>query len=328
MERRAHQYSARQVLRPHEVLRSPPLQWSRCSCRCGFTDHPDDARGITWRCCHPLPITTLNRCITPSHDPPSTPAVMTFNPHHPPPRLGPISSWTSTSSTSQMCRWWCARGGCGCHCRSWGEFGMRVACPPLEWWWPTWNPAPSAISTFACESTGGIGQDADDLINRLSLASKDHLTLPSHHPVAIQRSNALAIFAGYSRAISRANREWRRGSARLACLTYAHTHALQEDRFIIIIIIYDHTVYLSMQHVRVQPDLRRRRQPHRLQPTPPSARRCSLTAYVDLHQHMPGAGHPFWRPPHDLSAYGVTRQADSEYGGRSRRAAALAAGVR
>ena len=37
---------------------------------------------------------------------------------------------------------------------------------------------------FACESTGGIGQDADDLINRLSLASKDHLTLSSHHPLA------------------------------------------------------------------------------------------------------------------------------------------------
>ena len=51
---------------------------------------------------------------------------------------------------------------------------------------------------FACESTGGIGQDADDLINQLSLASKDHLTLPSHHPPAnsIHSTVAIAITRG------------------------------------------------------------------------------------------------------------------------------------
>ena len=34
---------------------------------------------------------------------------------------------------------------------------------------------------FAVETTGGISQDAKKLIDQLSLACKDHLTLPSHH---------------------------------------------------------------------------------------------------------------------------------------------------
>ena len=69
---------------------------------------------------------------------------------------------------------------------------------------------------FAVETTGGISQDAKKLIDQLSLACKDHLTLPSHHTfsntihssvaIAIQRGNALAIQAGYSRAVNRASR--------------------------------------------------------------------------------------------------------------------------
>ena len=70
---------------------------------------------------------------------------------------------------------------------------------------------------FAVETTGGLSQDAKKLIDQLSLACKDHLTLPSHHTfantihasvaIAIQRGNALAIQAGYSRAVMRASRE-------------------------------------------------------------------------------------------------------------------------
>ena len=69
---------------------------------------------------------------------------------------------------------------------------------------------------FAVETTGGLSQDAKKLIDQLSLACKDHLTLPSHHTfantihssvaIAIQRGNALAIQAGYSRAVMRASR--------------------------------------------------------------------------------------------------------------------------
>ena len=69
---------------------------------------------------------------------------------------------------------------------------------------------------FAVETTGGVSQDAEKLIDQLSLACKDHLTLPSHHTfantirstiaIAIQRGNALAINAGYSRAVMRASR--------------------------------------------------------------------------------------------------------------------------
>lgn len=73
---------------------------------------------------------------------------------------------------------------------------------------------------FSVETTGGIGADAARLIDLLSLASRDYLTLPSHHPfansilssvaIAIQRGNALAIQAGYSRAVMRAHKGWLR----------------------------------------------------------------------------------------------------------------------
>ena len=71
---------------------------------------------------------------------------------------------------------------------------------------------------FSCESTGGISQEAERVINRLSFACQDHLTLPSNLPfvnavhssvaIAIQRGNALAILAGYSRAVMRVGRGW------------------------------------------------------------------------------------------------------------------------
>ena len=73
---------------------------------------------------------------------------------------------------------------------------------------------------FSVESTGGIGPEAAHLIELLSLASRDYLTLPSHHPfsnsvfssvaIAIQRGNALAVAAGYSRAVKRSDKGWYR----------------------------------------------------------------------------------------------------------------------
>jgi len=51
---------------------------------------------------------------------------------------------------------------------------------------------------FAVETTGGIGKDAEQLIDQLSLACNDHLTLASHHPFAnaVHSSIAIAIQRG------------------------------------------------------------------------------------------------------------------------------------
>ena len=67
---------------------------------------------------------------------------------------------------------------------------------------------------FSVESTGGMGKDAEELIEQISLACRDHLVLPSHHhiahhirasvAIAVQRGNALAVYGGYSRAVMRA----------------------------------------------------------------------------------------------------------------------------
>ena len=67
---------------------------------------------------------------------------------------------------------------------------------------------------FSVESTGGMGKDAEELIEQISLACCDHLVLPSHHhiahnirasvAIAVQRGNALAVYGGYSRAVMRA----------------------------------------------------------------------------------------------------------------------------
>jgi len=68
----------------------------------------------------------------------------------------------------------------------------------------------------------GLSKDAEQLIDQLSLACKDHLSLPFHHreanavhssvAIAIQRGNALAIQAGYSRAVMRASRGGQRAA--------------------------------------------------------------------------------------------------------------------
>ena len=67
---------------------------------------------------------------------------------------------------------------------------------------------------FSAETTGGLGKDAEELIDQISLACRDHLALPSHYHVAnsvrasvaiaVQKGNALAIFGGYSRVVMHA----------------------------------------------------------------------------------------------------------------------------
>ena len=72
---------------------------------------------------------------------------------------------------------------------------------------------------FSVETTGGM-TEAEELVDQLSLACKDHLTLPSYKPfansirssiaIAVQKGNCLAIAADFSRAVMRAGR--RQGS--------------------------------------------------------------------------------------------------------------------
>jgi hypothetical protein len=67
---------------------------------------------------------------------------------------------------------------------------------------------------FSVETTGGMGRDAVELVDQISLACRDHLTLESHLyiargvrasvAIAVQKGNALAILGGYSRAVMRA----------------------------------------------------------------------------------------------------------------------------
>ena len=67
---------------------------------------------------------------------------------------------------------------------------------------------------FSAETTGGLGKDAEELIDQISLACRDHLALPSHYhiangvrasvAIAVQKGNALAMFGGYSRAVMHA----------------------------------------------------------------------------------------------------------------------------
>ena len=45
---------------------------------------------------------------------------------------------------------------------------------------------------FSIESTGGIGKEAADLIDQLCTASRDFLSLPSHHPFAHDVFSSLA----------------------------------------------------------------------------------------------------------------------------------------
>src|ERR1700712_24918 len=58
---------------------------------------------------------------------------------------------------------------------------------------------------FSVITTGGMSEDAEELVNQLSLTCKDHLTLPSSRPfahsirssiaIAIQRGNAITVQA-------------------------------------------------------------------------------------------------------------------------------------
>ena len=62
---------------------------------------------------------------------------------------------------------------------------------------------------FSAETTGGLGKDAEELIDQISLACRDHLALPSHGArasvaIAVQKGNALAIFGRYSRTVMHA----------------------------------------------------------------------------------------------------------------------------
>ena len=66
---------------------------------------------------------------------------------------------------------------------------------------------------FAIETTGGMGRDARVLVEQISLACRDHLTLQTHTSIArglraaiaiaVQRGNGLAMQAGRSRALGR-----------------------------------------------------------------------------------------------------------------------------
>ena len=69
----------------------------------------------------------------------------------------------------------------------------------------------AAFLPFSVETTGGMAEDAEELISQLTVTCKDHLTLPSARPfansirssiaIAIQRGNAIAIHSGLSRAL-------------------------------------------------------------------------------------------------------------------------------
>jgi len=62
-----------------------------------------------------------------------------------------------------------------------------------------------------------MSEDAEELVNQLSLTCKNHLNLPSSRPfahsirssiaIAIQRGNAITVQAGFSRAIMKAERQ-------------------------------------------------------------------------------------------------------------------------
>ena len=61
---------------------------------------------------------------------------------------------------------------------------------------------------FSAETTGGLGKDAEELIDQISLAlpSQYHIanSVRASVAIAVQKGNALAIFGGYSRAVKHA----------------------------------------------------------------------------------------------------------------------------
>jgi hypothetical protein len=66
---------------------------------------------------------------------------------------------------------------------------------------------------FSVESMGGMSSEAEQLVEQVGLACRDHLTLETHESiargvraavaVAVQKGNAMAVLAGYSRAVMR-----------------------------------------------------------------------------------------------------------------------------
>jgi hypothetical protein len=66
---------------------------------------------------------------------------------------------------------------------------------------------------FSVESMGGLSSEAEQLVEQIGLACRDHLTLETHESiargvraavaVAVQKGNAMAVLAGYSRAVMR-----------------------------------------------------------------------------------------------------------------------------
>jgi hypothetical protein len=66
---------------------------------------------------------------------------------------------------------------------------------------------------FSVETMGGLSSEAEQLVEQIGLACRDHLTLETHEriakgvrasvAVAVQKGNAMTVQAGYSRAVMR-----------------------------------------------------------------------------------------------------------------------------
>jgi hypothetical protein len=66
---------------------------------------------------------------------------------------------------------------------------------------------------FSVETMGGLSREAEQLVEQIGLACRDHLTLETHEriakgvrasvAVAVQKGNAMTVQAGYSRAVMR-----------------------------------------------------------------------------------------------------------------------------
>ena len=66
---------------------------------------------------------------------------------------------------------------------------------------------------FSVETMGGLSSEAEQLVEQIGLACRDHLTLETHSSiargvrasvaVAVQRGNAMTVMAGYNRAVMR-----------------------------------------------------------------------------------------------------------------------------
>lgn len=69
------------------------------------------------------------------------------------------------------------------------------------------------LIAFSVETMGGMSEEAEELVEQISLACTDHLVLRTHAHIArgvrasvavqVQKGNALAVLAGYSRAVQR-----------------------------------------------------------------------------------------------------------------------------